>query len=333
MSTFIIGEVGANHNRDWDTAKTLINVVKDAGCDAVKFQTYSAETMYVKNTPDFAGYKNINKLIKDIELPRDWQEKLKDYCDVIDIEFMSTPFDEQAIEELVELGVQRLKIAAFESSDPRFVRLCARTQLPLIISLGVTPPEITPEDRLSWVKTENLSPDVTFLHCNSAYPTPPEDANLKMISELRDYFRHRAYIGLSDHTISVVTPALAVMLGAVTIEKHVTLSREMKGPDHPFALEPTELKQMVDNIRYAEKCIGGHANNVTSSEESFKYAMRSVVTTKTIKKGERFTIYNITTKRPHLENSIPAHKFYKVVGKRSSLDLDKDMVLMESYVC
>ena len=120
--TFIIAEAGANHNRDFDIAKKLIDSAVDAKCDAVKFQTYSSETLYVKNTPDFAGYKNINKLIKDIELPRHWQKDLKLYCDDEGIEFMSTPFDEKAVDELYEIGVKRLKIAGFEATDPRIVK-------------------------------------------------------------------------------------------------------------------------------------------------------------------------------------------------------------------
>src|SRR5210317_1938510 len=135
--TFIIAEAGANHNRNFEQAKALIDVAKAAGADACKFQTYSSETLYAANTPDFAGYKNINKLIKDIELPREWQKDLKSYCDEKGIEFISTPFDEQAVQELVDLGVKRLKIARFEATDPRFVEMVASTKLPIIMSVGI----------------------------------------------------------------------------------------------------------------------------------------------------------------------------------------------------
>ena len=134
METFVIAEAGANHDRNFNQALRLIDVASDAGANAVKFQTYSADTLYSKHTPDFAGYKNITKLIKDIELPREWQKDLKQYCDELDIEFMSTPFDEKAVDELVSLGVKRLKIAGFESTDWRFVDMIASTGLPLIIS-------------------------------------------------------------------------------------------------------------------------------------------------------------------------------------------------------
>ena len=137
MDTFIIAEAGANHNRDFNQALKLIDVAKESGANAVKFQTYSSETLYSKNTPDFAGYKDINQLIKDIELPREWQKDLKQYCDDSGIEFMSTPFDEKAVDELYSLGVKRLKIAGFEATDPRIVKNAAATQLPLIITAGI----------------------------------------------------------------------------------------------------------------------------------------------------------------------------------------------------
>jgi len=135
--TFIIGEAGANHNREWELAKKLVCAAVESKCDAVKFQTYSSETLYSKNTPNFAGYENINDLIKSIELPRSWQKDLKLYCDDMGIEFMSTPFDEKAVDELYEIGVKRFKIAGFECTDPRFVKYVASTGLPLIISLGI----------------------------------------------------------------------------------------------------------------------------------------------------------------------------------------------------
>ena len=135
--TFIVAEAGANHDRKISQAFDLIDVAVDARADAVKFQTYSSDTLYSKYTPDFAGYSNIPKLIKDIELPRNWQKTLKSYCDDVGIEFMSTPFDEKAVDELYELGVKRFKISGFESTDPRFIKYVASTGLPLIISLGI----------------------------------------------------------------------------------------------------------------------------------------------------------------------------------------------------
>lgn len=321
MKTFIIAEAGANHNKDFNQALTLIDVAKNAGADAVKFQTYSSETLYSKNTPDFAGHKNISKLIKDIELPREWQKDLKKYCDEKQIEFMSTPFDEKAVDELVGIGVKRLKIAGFESTDNRFVDMVCSAKLPVIISLGIGS-TIKSVERLIGIATKHGITDITFLHCNNAYPTPPIDVNLDSIREMAKDTRYKT--GFSDHTQSTLTPALAVAAGAVVLEKHFTLSRLMRGPDHPFALEPNELSTMVDYIRYTEMCLGIKEKTLTQSEEIFSKAMRSVVAKCEIKKGDVLSLDNITTKRPYIENSIPASDFYDLIGTIANKDYNYD---------
>ena len=318
--TFIIAEAGANHNRDFDLALSLIDAAKDSGSDAVKFQTYSSETLYSKLTPDFAGYKNIPKLIKEIELPREWQKDLKQYCDEKNIEFMSTPFDEEAVEQLVQLGVKRLKIAGFESTDPRFVDMVASTGLPLIISAGIGFEHRHLVNINKIVKKHNN--DVTLLHCNNAYPTPKEDVNLKTIPFLIASTKYK--IGLSDHTVSTITPALAVAMGASVIEKHFTLNKNLIGPDHPFALEPRELQEMVRYIRDAEKMLGSTKHAITASEADFGRARRSVVAKANIKKGEILTEENTTTKRPFLEGNISASEFYNVLNTAAKKDYKKD---------
>jgi len=315
--TFIIAEAGANHNRNFEQAKALIDVAKAAGADACKFQTYSSETLYVKNTPDFAGYKNINKLIKDIELPREWQKDLKNYCDEKEIEFMSTPFDEQAVQELVDLGVKKLKIAGFEATDFRFIDMVASSGLPLVISLGIGFKMNYLGKIFEIAKRHNNS--LSFMYANNAYPTPVEDAGVGIVKQLAIDGRYQW--GLSDHTESTITPALAVAAGATIIEKHFTLSKRLPGPDHPFALEPHELKEMVQHIRYAEKaCKKQHSDNLSESEKVFAFARRSVVAKKEIKKGEKFTLENITTKRPFFQKNIPAKDFEYVVGTYAKKD-------------
>jgi N,N'-diacetyllegionaminate synthase len=315
MKTFIIAEAGANHNRNFNQALSLIDVAVESGADACKFQTYSSETLYSKNTPDFAGYKNINKLIKDIELPREWQKDLKQYCDEKGIEFMSTPFDEKAVDELVGLGVKRLKISGFESTDFRFVDMVASSKLPLIISLGIG-------FKMNYLGklfdiAEKYGNELSFMHCNNAYPTPIEDVGIDIVRQSAQDTRYRW--GLSDHTESPFTPALAVAAGATIIEKHFTLSKKLPGPDHPFALEPNELKQMVEHIRFAEKSIQKQTSDgISNSEQSFTGAMRSVVAKKNIVKGEILTIDNITTKRPYLEGNTPASDFEWVLGNKAS---------------
>jgi N,N'-diacetyllegionaminate synthase len=323
----IIAEAGANHNRDWSTAVKLIKAAAGAECDIVKFQTYSSETLYSKSTPDFAGYKNINKLIKDIELPREWQKDLKLCCDDLGIEFMSTPFDEKAVDELYKIGVKRFKIAGFESTDPRIVRYAASTKLPLIITAGIGTDLKTIEEIYNWVKDENPNPDITFLHGNNAYPTPFEDINLGQIQKIKSLNLQIA-VGLSDHTLGILIPPIAVGLGATTIEKHYTLDRGMIGPDHPFAIEPVELSEMVKNIRTTELCLGNKHGKNTESEESFIKATRSIVAKKTIKKGDTITFDNLTTKRPFLENCVPAKEFYNIQNSYiASADINEDHLI------
>jgi sialic acid synthase SpsE len=311
MNTFVIAEAGANHNKNFNQALKLIDVAKESGAQAVKFQTYSSETLYSKNTPNFAGYKNINQLIKDIELPREWQKDLKQYCDEIGIEFMSTPFDEKAVDELVNLGVKRLKIAGFESTDFRFVDMVASSKLPLVISLGIGF-EMNYLGKIFDIANK-YGNHLSFMYANNAYPTPIEDAGVGIVRQLAQDTRYSW--GLSDHTESTLTPALAVAAGATIIEKHFTLSKHLPGPDHPFALEPNELKEMIQNIIFAEKSISKQTSNgISDSEQAFKQAMRSVVAKTDIKPGEILTIDNITTKRPFLEGCTPASEFESLLG-------------------
>lgn len=331
--TFIIGEVGSNYNRNFEQATALIDVAVEAKCDAVKFQTFSSETLYVSSTPDFAGYKNINKIIKDIELPRHWQKDLKMYCDDHGIEFMSTPFDESAIGELVALGVKRLKIAGFEATDPRFISLCASTFLPLIISVGIGANAYgAVEDIVEMVDRENGNPDITFLHCNNSYPTPFKDVNLGMIGALSSDSSYK--VGLSDHTPGILVPPVAVGMGATYIEKHFTISRLLPGPDHHFAIEPQELKDMVANIRTIETCMGYKKGLFTESEKDFEMGTRSVVSSRNISKGERVGLNNITTKRPCPPGAVPAEDYYKIINSHCLVnrDIEEDTVIQVSHL-
>jgi N,N'-diacetyllegionaminate synthase len=321
MNTFVIAEAGANHNKNFNQALALIDVAVESGASACKFQTYSSNTLYSKNTPNFAGYTNINKLIDDIALPHEWQKDLKQYCDEKGIEFMSTPFDEKAVDELVNLGVKRLKIAGFESTDFRFVDMVASSRLPLIISLGIG-------FKMNYLGkifeiADKYGNELSFMHCNNAYPTPIEDVGIDVVKQLSRDTRYKW--GLSDHTESPFTPALAVAAGATIIEKHFTLSKKLPGPDHSFALEPNELKQMVEYVRFAEKSIQKKQSTpISNSEQQFIQAMRSVVAKTNIKKGDILTIDNITTKRPFLEGNIPAKHFEFTLGKTADRDYNED---------
>lgn len=313
MKTFVIAEAGSNHNRSFEKAIELIDVAKKADATAVKFQTASAETLYAANTPPIAGTKNVRKLIKEIEIPREWQLDLKKHCDSIGIEFMSTPFDERAVDQLYDLGVKRFKIAGFEATDPRFVKYVASTGLPMIISLGIGTSLKTIDEINSWIFQVNKTPDVSYLHCNNAYPTPFEDINLGQMLNISKKVKK---VGLSDHTEGILIPPVAVSLGAKIIEKHYTLDRKLPGPDHSFAIEPHELSKMIINIKKVELSIKNKSEEYTDSEKKFSTARRSVVSKIDLKVGDILTEDNITTMRPLLQNSIPAADFYKILGKR-----------------
>jgi len=329
MKTFVIAEAGANHDRNYNQAIKLIDIAKDAGASAVKFQTYSSETLYAKNTPNFAGYKNINKLIKNIELPREWQKDLKEYSDKIGIEFMSTPFDEKAVEELVDLGVKRLKISGFESTDFRFVEMVASSKLPLIISIGIGFPTNYMGKILDIA--EKYGNELSLLHCQNAYPTPVSEINLGVIQTLK-HFRNVKKAGLSDHTTSINVPAFAVAAGADIIEKHYTVSRSMSGPDHKFALEPNELQTMISLIKEAEQAMSKNLDLYAICEKPFINAMRSVVSTRKILKGETLTLENTTTKRPYFDGCIPAIKYEYALNKIVNTDIEEDILIKEEYV-
>lgn len=320
MSCYIIAEAGSNHDCDINVAKQLIDVAKSANCDGVKFQIFSADTLYSSKVEDFDKYQNVYSLIKNLEVSFDFFKELKLYCDEVRIDFLATPFSEEAVDLLVDMNVKLIKLASFEFTDRRLVEYIRKTNKPLVASTGLCSKQDI-YDFLQW--TEGL--DVTLLHCNSAYPTPDEDMNLNYINLLKTFGSNSFKVGLSDHSMGILAPALAVSMGASVIEKHFTLSRNRKGPDHPFAIEPNELNEMVKLIKTTEKMLGKNDFTRTQSESSMSYARRSVICCKNIKKGEVLTYENITTKRPG--NGIPASKYYDVIGKKSKIDLQEDHIL------
>lgn len=335
MKTFVIAEAGANHNRDWRTAKKLICAAAASGAQAVKFQNYTSSKLYSKSTPDFGVYKNIPELISSIELPKEWSKELKKVCDDYDIEFMSTPFDEESVELLYSVGVKRMKIASFEATDSRLIKAIAATKLPVIFSAGIGIGLEQVARTIQIIHAENPSADVTVLHCNSSYPTPFSDINLGQMLSLKEAFGIVATIGLSDHTEGVLVPPVAVALGASVIEKHFTLSRKMQGPDHPFAIEPDELIVMCKNIATIETAMGKKTgNDLTDSENKnqMSFARRSVVANKAIKAGEILTRENLTTKRPFLQGNVPADMYEDVIGSILKVDVEEDQMLNFNHI-
>lgn len=334
MKTFVIAEVGANHNRSWSTARRLIHAASAAGATAVKFQNYTSSKMYVKSTPDFGVYKNIPKLISDIELPVNWMSDLKMMCDDCGLEFMSTPFDEDAVALLYKLGVKRLKIAAFEASDRRLVRCVAETGLPIVFSAGIKMSLQKAQETVDYILDINPNADVTVLHCNSSYPTPFNDINLGQMALLMRNLRG-VHVGLSDHTLGILIPPVAVALGAQVIEKHYTLDRSLLGPDHPFAIEPSELYEMCRNIVRVEQSLGVKSDVLTESERQgqMSFATRSLVASRRIRPGELLTHENVTTKRPFIEGNIPASDHDSIVGSFcASVEIQEDEMIRSEFV-
>lgn len=339
--TFIIAEIGANHDRNFSQALTLIKAAKDCGADAVKFQTYSSETMYSKNTPDFAGYKNIPELIKSIELPRHWQKDLKNYCNEQSIEFISTPFDYKAVDELVELNLSYIKIASFEATDKNFIQYIAKTGKTIIFSTGIMDANQFKET-MGWIYQTNPNSHVIAMHCISSYPTPIEQSNLNSIRylhRLKNLFNNASKradlfkVGFSDHSEGIDIVPLAIAAGAQYIEKHFTLSRTFKGPDHSFALEPDEFKKMVEKIRLTEQIMGEIDMFVQPCAKEYLKASRSVVAARAIPKNKIIEKEDLITKRPYLgQEYFQAKELDYLIGKFASIDIQEDEMIKKSMI-
>lgn len=326
---YVIAEAGANHNRELDTAHRLIDVAAEAGADAVKFQTYSGATMYSRKTPGFKYLAPITtkaptELLEDISLPREWQPELAAYARGRGLEFLSTPFDFDAVRELDELDVPVLKIASFELVDLPLIRAAAATGRPLILSTGMAVlGEV--EDALQ-AAVEGGAPAVGLMQCTSVYPAPVQTINLRAMATME-----RALgvpVGLSDHSLGVAVPIAAAALGAAFVEKHYTLSRDMVGPDHPFALEPDELTAMVAGIRAAHAALGnGRKEGPTPEEREEMYTLgrRSLIAVRDLPAGTVLERAMITVKRPGF--GIPPKFLDLVVGRPLKVDVEEDDIL------
>jgi sialic acid synthase SpsE len=326
---YVIAEAGANHNRDLDTARRLIDVAVDAGADAVKFQTYSGRTLYSTKTPQFdyladLSDKKPHELLEDVSLPREWQPVLSDHCRDRGIQFLSTPFDLQAIAELDALGVPAFKVASFELVDIPLLREIGARRRPVILSTGMaTLGEI--DEAIAAVRAGTAVP-VCLLQCASVYPAPPHIMNLRSIPSMQAAFG--VPVGLSDHTLGIHVAPAAVAVGANLIEKHFTLDRSQPGPDHPFAIEPDELRDLITHVRDVEAALGDGVKRGPSPEEAaemYAKARRSVVAAQPIPKGTRVTRDMLTTKRPGW--GIPPRFLEILVGRVATTDIDEDDIL------
>jgi len=331
---FIIAEVGSNHGRKLDQAFKLIDVAVQAGADAVKFQTYSAETIYSKKTPkpEYLKKKNLSgknetlwDIIKRIEMPRDWHKKLADYCRKQGVIFLSTPFDLKAVDELEAVGVPAYKIASFEITHLPLLEKCAKTGKPIILSTGMadlsdieTALEVIDKASHRWPA------QVALLHCAINYPPKYADINLRNMDTLRQAFE--VPVGFSDHTLGHTVAVAAVARGACIIEKHFTLDRKLPGPDHPFALEPNEFKTMVDAIRHTQAALGSGIKKRTKAEEElYRLARRSLVAACDIPQGIKITRKMIEVKRPGY--GIPTKLMDLVIGRTAKVNIEEDDIL------
>ncbi len=320
---FVIAEAGSNHNRDLKKALKLIDVAVEAGADAVKFQVFRAETLYSKNTPRFPGEnKPPFELIRNVELPRNWLPKLAEHAISQDIIFLSTPFDYTAVDELDSLGVCAFKWASSEITDLQFLEYAASKGKPMIISTGMSNLADIQEAIDTIKKVGNAN--IILMQCTALYPTQPEQVNLRMMDSMRNAFH--LPVGLSDHTIGLTAPIVAVARGACVIEKHFTLSRKLKGPDHPFSLEPEELKAMVRSIREAEACLGSPIKDAIPKEkEKQKLSRRSIIARADIPKGTRLEKDALIIKRPGY--GIPPKFLGVVIGRKALRDIKKDEIV------
>jgi N,N'-diacetyllegionaminate synthase len=324
---YVIAEAGANHNRDLEIAKQLIDVAAEAGADAVKFQTYKGSDLYSSKTPHFEYLKDDRspaELLDALALPREWQPELADHARARGIAFFSAPFDNDAVDTLAAVGVPALKIASFELVDLPLIRYAAAVGVPMILSTGMaTYGEI--EDALGAVQ-ETGNRQVALLRCASVYPAPAEIINLRAMATMREAFG--VPVGLSDHTTGISVPAGAAALGANLVEKHFTLSRELEGPDHPFALEPDELRAMVAAIRDVEAALGtGRLEGPSEAEagEMYRLARRSVVAAADIPAGTAITREMLTIKRPGY--GVKPRDLDLLVGRSARVDIEFDDVI------
>lgn len=319
---FIIAEIGSNHNNDFELALKLIDVAAEAKVDAVKFQTFRAKDHYSLHTPGFTYLGNYNTydLIRKCELNRSWHAPLKEYAESRNLIFLSSPCDNEAINELDELGIPAFKVASFDLCDLELIQHMAKTGRPIILSTGLA--DWMDIQRAVDVCRDAGNDKIVLLQCTSLYPAPAYLSNLRAIKVMRDAFG--ALTGYSDHTEGDHISIAAVALGACVIEKHITLNRSLPGPDHPFAIEPENLKKMIIRLREVESAIGdGNKNGPRPEErEMFEKGRRSLHARSSISKGEKITHDKIIIKRPGL--GIPPHLIHMVIGRTARIDIDKD---------
>ena len=326
----IIGEAGVNHNGSMEMAKRLIDAAAVAGVDYVKFQTFKAEKLVTKDAKQ-AEYQQRNAaddsqytMLKKLELSDAQHEELIAYCMQKGVRFLSTAFDLESIEYLHSLHLGLWKIPSGEITNYPYIKKIAQYGEPVIMSTGMCSMDDVEQALNVLLKNGLKKEQISLLHCNTEYPTPMQDVNLKAMLQLRDEFGIK--VGYSDHTKGIEVPIAAVALGAEVIEKHFTLDRTLPGPDHKASLEPNELKTMVDAIRNIEQALGDGQKHVSASEEkNMAIARKSIVAARDIKQGEKLTEKNLCVKRPG--NGISPMRWEEVIGTKAIRDFAEDELI------
>ena len=304
MSVFIIAEAGVNHNGSIVLAKQLIDLASASGADAIKFQTFKAKNLVVKNAPKAEYQKQVTNttesqfdMIKKLELNEEAHKELLAYCHKKNILFLSSPFDHESIDLLDKLGLKIIKIASGEITNLPFLRHIGSLGKEIILSTGMSNLDEISESLNVLIDSGTHKSKITVLHANTMYPTPMQDVNLNAILTIKEKFSVK--VGYSDHTLGIEVGVAAVAMGASCVEKHFTIDKTMDGPDHRASLDPNELKELVRSIRNIEKALGSYEKRPSPSEiVNIDAVRKSIVASKAIKKGDVLSSSNLTVKRP-----------------------------------
>ena len=325
--TFVIAEAGINHNNKLDNAFKMIDFAIKYGANAIKFQTWNTELLQLKNAKKPFYQKNIKnktyyEIIKNLEPSQNDQKKIYERCKKTGIIFLSTPYDEQSVDFLDDLGVPAFKISSSDLANHILLKHVATKNKPIILSTGLSSiKEVT--ETVNLFKKLKMLNKLILMQVTSNYPTPPEDVNLRVISNYMKKFK--VPIGFSDHTKNSIASLGAIALGATIIEKHFTLSRKLSGPDQSSSLEPNELKNWIDDIRYLETCMGSQKKSITLSDQK-NISMKKILVIKPIKKGKIIRKEHLPSMRGAKNGLLPLNSnLQKIIGKKIKIDISKNI--------
>lgn len=333
--TYIVAEMSANHLQDYDRAEAIIRAAAEAGADAVKLQTYTPDTISLNCDNDYFIRVNQGtiwegtseyKLYQEAYTPWEWQPKLKTYAENLGLACFSSPFDEAAVDFMQEMDMPAYKVASFEINDIPLIRKIARIGKPVIIATGVA--YLADIERAVAACKEEGNEQVILLKCTSAYPTPYEDMNIRVIPHMAETFD--CLTGLSDHSMGSAVAVAATALGARMVEKHLTLSRADGGPDAAFSMEPAEFARMAEEIRIVEKAVGKVTYELTDGQKHSREDMRSLFAVEDIRAGETFTVENVRSIRPAF-GLAPMH-YEEVLGQRAKTDIARGTPLTWEHI-